>query len=130
MRGTRETGSEPERSENSDSTTLPALEVAWCKACAGGEFVRCSQDRLGWVQPTFPDEVVTQGTAEAMRRKECLWAQSVVFAERSYDVRMGHRVPGHRHLTSSFFVGCSAGHARILLGFQGQEQRAMSQLTL
>src|SRR5262245_5370147 len=69
---------ESELSQHRDSAAPAPLEITRGKAVAAGELVRGSEDRLGRVRPSLPDQVVGRGRREAVLGEERLRAQPVV----------------------------------------------------
>src|SRR5690349_14350581 len=92
--------SESQSSEYRDGAVLAALEITGSEALARGELVSRAQDCLRRVTALVPDQVISCGGAESMRRKECLRPQPVVFLYCAQHVISGHAIPHYRHLGS------------------------------
>src|SRR2546427_13236489 len=72
----------------------PALEITGGKALARGELISRAQDCFRRVTAFVPDQIVSRGRSESMRR--ALRPQSVVLLYRTQHVSMGHLVPRNR----------------------------------
>ena len=63
---------ESKLSEHLDGAGLPALEITGGKALARGELISRAQDCFRRVTAFVPDQIVSRGRSESMRREEPL----------------------------------------------------------